>query len=627
MKVQTIYKKFKQRFRLNWETGFFIAFCAFATLLLIFGDPITKVLTIVVGALYFFMTEKLPVDMTAMLIMILLMISGLVTPTEGVSGFSNSATITVLCMFILSKGIENTGIIHKVGNLVFRWTGDSQVLQMLAVAILVAPISGFINNTAAVAIFLPMILAMSKRTGMSATKLLIPLSFLSMMGGTLTLIGTSTNILANSVLKQEGIEPFSMFTFTNVGVIILAVGVIYMLSFGRLLLPDRKDNSSDSSERWVQDFLIEIQVLKGSSLIGKTLQDLKFKDRYQSRVIKIIRGGQSIIQSVGRKKIEENDIMVLYGNEKQVIEFDKFENEKLLLDFDPEAKMRESKDNKIVKVVQKNPRYFADRTVEEIQFQKKYGASIVGIHRPDQELNTKSLAKMKLKPGEILLIKASPAQLQAIEDSEDFLILEEIKHSYNPKKTITAVSIMTLIILLATFNIMPIMVAALMGVFLMFLTRCIEPSELYKSINWEVIFLLAGVIPLGIAMTKNGAADVLADLIVKNASHLHPLILMGLFYLITTLITEIISNNATVVLLIPIAIQVSEKMHYNPWSLALIIMFAASTSFLSPVGYQTNTMVYSAGNYKFSDFIKVGGLLNLILMILTTLLVYYFFGI
>ncbi len=626
MNLNILNKKLKKRIELNWENWLFIFFCIIEVVILIFAAPMVKVLAIVIGALYFFMAEKLPVDMTAMLIMITLMITGLVTPEEGVSGFANSATITVLCMFILSKGIENTGIIHKAGNVIFRLTGKSPILQMIAIAILVAPVSGFINNTAAVAVFLPMILSMARRTKVSATRLLIPLSFFSMMGGTLTLIGTSTNILANSVLEQEGLPTFSMFTFSHIGAIVLIVGIIYLLSFGRFLLPDRK-NTEEEEERWAKDFLIEIKVGADSDWIGKTLQDLKFKDRYQTRVIKIIRGGQSIVQSVGRKKIEENDVMVLYANEKQIIEFDKFKNEQILLNFDSETKMRNREDNKIVKVVQKNPRYFANRTVAEIQFQKKYGASIVGIHRPEQDIATKSLANMKLKPGEILLIKASPAHLQAIEDSGDFLVLEEVKREYNPKKTITALGIMILMILLATFNFMPIMVAALLGVFLMFLTRCLSPSEFYKSVNWEVIFLLAGVIPLGIAMTKNGAADFLAGMIVNNASSFHPLILLGLFYLITTLITEIISNNATVVLLIPIAIQVSEKLGYDPWSFVLVIMFASSTSFLSPVGYQTNTMVYSAGNYKFSDFIRVGGLLNLIFLVLTSFLVYYFFGV
>ncbi len=595
------------------------------TAILVTASPLIKVAVVIAWALYLFTTEKFPVDLTAMLIMIVLIVSGLVSPEQGVSGFSNTATITVLCMFILSAGVEKTGIIQKIGNLVFGVVGDSEILQLLVISLIIVPLSGFVNNTAAVAIFLPMILNLSHKSNTPATKLLIPLSFISMLGGTLTLLGTSTNILASSILEESNLEGFSMFEFAQIGTIISVAGILYFLLIGRFLLPNRK-NTETKEEKKASIFLAELQIRKGSKFIGKTLKESKFIESFDVEVVKIIRGKQSYVRNVLNQDMEEDDVIVIYGNEQRIIELDKRENEKLLLNFDSNLRRITRGTAKIVKVLVKGTHRIQNKTFEQLGFRSRYPASVIGMHREDSEVSTQRIADMKLKSGEVFLVKVAKSNLSTLEQSSELMLLEEIEHEYDPRKMGTAILIITAVVLLAAFNVLPIMVSALVGVFFMFITKCLNPDEIYRSVAWDVIFLLAGVIPLGIALQESGAAAWVADAITSASFFLSPLVVLGLFYLTTTILTQILSNNAAVVLLMPIAISVAQNVEgLGIKALSLAVMFAASTCFLSPVGYQTNTMVYGAGNYKFIDFLKVGAPLNLLLLFLTTFLIYHFF--
>jgi len=602
-----------------------IVFLTIITLfILLHGNDILKVFFITIGALYLFTTEKLPVDLTALSIMVVLMITKLVTPSEGVSGFSSSATITVMAMFVLSAGIQRTGLIDKISRFAFRFAGSSESRQILIIALIVGPISGFINNTAAVAIMLPMVLEMTKRAKTSATKVLIPLSFISMAGGTLTLIGTSTNILASDILLQTGKTEISMFEFFHLGLIILAIVLIYFFIVKKWLLPERKNLETEKDEI-ESDFLAEILVEKNSYLIGKTLKESRFLEKNDLKLVKIIKEGNSFKKDALDKIIEENDIIAFLTDQKRIIDLDKNEKDgiKLLLDFD-ESKRRLPM-GQIVKLLLRTGNTFHDKSLSQIKFWKKFNAAVVGIHRED--FAEKRLSSTKLKTGEILLVKASKTTLNELKKSNDFVIVETLEQEFNREKMWIALAITIGVITTAALGIFSIMTSALAGIILMILTKCLDGDDLYQSVSWEVIFLLAGVIPLGIAMQKSGAADLTADLLVKAGGLFSPIILLILFYVITTFLTEIISNNASVVLIVPIAISVAEKLSFDPKVFVLTVMFAASTSFLTPIGYQTNTMVYGAGNYKFSDFLKIGAPLNIILAILTPILIVYFWGI
>ncbi len=594
---------------------------------LIFAGDIVRVFVITIGALYLFTTERLPVDLTAITIMVTLMIFGLVSPAEGVSGFSNSATITVMAMFVISAAIQKTGIIHTLGRMVFQFAGKNEFRQLLCIAAIIGPISGVINNTAAVAIMLPMVLDLTRRAKTSATKLLIPLSFISMAGGMLTLIGTSTNILASSILEEhEHFEPLGMFEFSKLGIIVLGITILFFLVIGRFLLPQKRKNEKTSELDAIEsDFLIEIILQKGSRLIGKTLKNSKFLSKHDVKLVKLIRGKSAYLKDAMEKELKEGDVLMLMANQQRIIDLDNNEKDdiKLLLDFD-ESRRKLPGSGQIVKVLVRASNVFRQRSLASIKFWKRFGAAVVGVHRED--VSAKRLADMKLDAGEILLVKASRTALAELQRSDDLMIVESIDGEFNREKMWIAISIVFGVIAVAALGFLPIMVSALAGVVLLILTGCLDPSDLHRSVSWDVIFLLAGVIPLGIAMQTSGAADMIAEFLAESANFLPPILILGLFYVMTTIITEIVSNNASVVLLIPVAISVAEKLFLNPKAFVLAVMFAASTSFLTPVGYQTNTMVFGVGNYKFSDFIKVGAPLNALLAIITTLLITYFWG-
>ncbi len=592
-----------------------------ALLAVFLTSDVVSVFIIIVVALYFFTTEALPVDMTALLVMLLVILSGIVTPQEGFSGFSSPATIAVLCMFILSAGVEKTGVINKLGHLVSKYAGKSYTKQLLFIALLIAPISGFLNNTAAVAIFLPMIVHMSAQLKTPATKLLIPLSFLAMMGGTLTLIGTSTNILASETLAQSGFDPLGMFEFSHIGLVILGIGIVYFLTVGRFLLPSRSAEVKDD-KLLPNQFLSSVRIEKGSRLIGKSVKNLHFESKFGLRVLKLVRGEQSFLKDLNKMEIEEDDVLIISGDEQKIIDFDGAKKGMLVPLDTFERRMR---GGKIVKVMVKSVNFLHQKTLGSVDFRGRYLVSLVGIHREDIESG--HISSMTLKNGEVLLVRTSETNLKRLRKSKDFMVLEEVEGEYDEAKTILALGIVGVVVALAALNLIPIAVSALVGVLLMFVTGCLRPQEVYEAVNWDIIFLLAGVIPLGLALQNSGGADMIADLVVKSSTFLSPILLLMVFYLITTLLTEIISNNAAVVLLIPIGLSVADKLDLNPIAFVLAVMFAASTSFLTPVGYQTNTMVYGAGNYKFSDFIKVGAPLNLVFLVVTTFLIYYFFGI
>lgn len=595
----------------------------FYVLVLFFLNPALQILGVILLAFFLFLTEKLPIYATAILVMVLLIVLKLVTPVQGVSGFSNAATITVLCLFILSGSIIKAGLIQKLGRILLKFVKRSYSLQILILS-LVAPLSGILNNTAIVATFLPMVIKLGEKSKYHPVKFLIPLSFLAMLGGTLTVIGTSANILANSILRSNNLPTFHIFEFTHIGFFVLIIGIIYFLTIGRLLLPEIRTGDKDKEVKKNNKFLAELQIKPESKFIGKTLNKLQFEKAFEVKVIKIIRGKDSYVKNIGNQKIKAGDILVFTADEQRIIDLDQRKNEKILMDFDEDKKRMPIGTGKIIKILFRISHLFKKSTFDEIKFAKRYSGSVIGICRKDIEV--RRLADLKLKPGEIFLVKVAESALDELERSKDFLLLEEIEHEFDYRQAWKTLSIVAIVILLAAFNILPIMVATVIGVLLVFITGCLKTDELYKTVNWDVIFLLAGIIPLGIAMQESGAANLVANFILNITPFVSPLGLMITFYLITTILTEFISNNAAVVLLVPIVISVAAgTAALNPVVATLVVMFAASTSFLSPIGYQTNMMVYGAGNYKFTDFIRVGGILNLILMICTPFLIYYFF--
>ncbi len=599
---------------------------------------IALVFVIIGCALYLFATEKLPVDVTALAILVTVMAipvlfhsewlvargvdleAAFPTVSESLSGLSSTATVTVLCMFILSGGIQRSGLVHLLGRRLFPMVGTSEIRQMIVIGVLVGVVSGFINNTAAVAIAIPLVLDMAKRSNLRASRVLIPVSFFGMLGGTLTLIGTSTNILASAILAEEpGVErQLGMFEFTHVGLIVLVTGLIYFLTLGRWLLPNR--DARPVNEQDEETFVIELGVPSGSPLVDKTLDEAKFETATGVEVMKLTREEKTWIKRARSTAISAGDIVLARATIRQIMDLIKEDMVDVLSDFGDTRKARP--DGQLVPILLRNRGLFNGRTARAVDFWKRYQGRLIGLDT--RSIRSRRMAQEKLHVGEIALLEISKTALARLLRNSDVVVLDEYEDDFETRKMLIAGGIVAAVILLAALTPLPIVLTAIGGVIAMVATGTIAKQDMYDDVSWDVIFLLAGIIPLGIAMTKSGAAGWVSSLLAGYAAGWDPIYVVMALYAVTTLLTSILSNNASVVILVPVAIALGEMLQLNPIPLTIAVMFAASNSFLTPVGYQTNTMIFGTGVLRFSDFPKVGAPLNLILMVVTSYAVTWF---
>ena len=590
-------------------------------------------LAILIFALVCFATEWLPVDFTALLVAILLMLFGIVTPEEGISGFSNPATITVMAMFILSAGISRTGAIQVVGDWLLKWGGKSTHQQTLIMGSLVGGITAFINNTAVVAVFLPIIEDWCKKQKIPVSQMLMPLSFATILGGTITLIGTSTNLLASSISKQLGYGAFGLFQFTEAGLIKFVIGLLYLTIASSFLLPHRQPNNNNRSYAQtyqLKDYVSELVISPRSNLIKQTLRSSEIQRKFDVDVLEIIRDGVHFSQPLADKVLNAGDILLVRGTKEELL---RIRNERGL-DILPDIKFQDDNltsqltDNEegIAELLILSNSRLVGSTLKDLRFRQRYNATVLAIRRGEEVLRDR-LGQVPLRFGDLLLVQGPRESLLGFQTTRELLVIEQAsREGLRLDKAPIASAIGFSVVVLAAFNITPILVSALLGVALMVLTGCLKPGEIYGAIRWDVIFLLAGLIPMGIAMEKSGATDWLADKILIAGNNFSGFWILIFFYFVTTILTEILSNNASIILMIPIAVKVAEALTLNPFAIMFTVTFAASNSFMTPIGYQTNTMVYSPGGYRFRDFTRFGAPLSLLQGIITPFLVIWLYG-
>lgn len=570
---------------------------------------IVWVFTLLLIAVILFVTETLPVDVVAISILASLFLLNLVGQEDGLSGFASTATITVGAMFVLSAGLQRTGAVGALGR-AMRKIGKSQSVFLLAVMSGIGVISAFVNNTAAVAVFLPLVIASCARRNISPSKVLIPLSYASQFGGVCTLIGTSTNLLVSAIAVKAGYEAFSVFEFGKLGAIMMVVGVIYFLLLGKWLLPQRR--SSELIEAYeLRDYITEFRILEGSPLIGKRVRETGLRDQHDATVLKIIRAEATYEMPVNRKLLE-GDILLVEGRVKELM--DALESMKLAIEprFKLSDKELAEEDMMLVEALIAPRSGLINNTLKSLDFRRRFNAIVLAVQRKEQTLRNK-LSSVRLKFGDALLIQARAGDVERMRSDSDFIVLDEVDApSLRKSKAPLALTIVAITVALAALGVFPILHTALAGCAAMILTGCINMEQAYAAVDWKVIFLLAGILPLGIAMENTGAARLIADNTLGLVADMGPLVVLAVLYLLTATLTEAMSNNASAVLLAPIAISISKEMDVDPKPFLMAVCFAASTSFATPVGYQTNTMVYNPGGYKFTDFMKVGIPLNLI---------------
>ena len=593
---------------------------------------IVLTLGVVTAALIAFVFEWLPIDITALIVAIVLVLLGLVTPDEAIAGFGNSATITVMAMFILSAGITRTGVIQIVRDLLVKWGGKSPTQQIFVLGMIVGPITAFINNTAVVAVFLPIVEDWCKKQKISVSKLLIPLSYATVLGGMITVIGTSTNILASGVSKKLGYGEFSLFQFTALGLITFIVGLVYLSIVAPRLLPARKPATSGrfSEDYKLQDYVSEITIPPNSSLIGQTLRESGIQRKFDLSVLEIIHNGNHFPQPLADKKLSAGDILLVRGRREELLKVRDEKGVEILADVKFGNGSLETEldtgEEKIAEVLILSNSRLIGTTLKDLRFRQRYNATVLAIRR-GEELLRERLGKVPLRFGDLLLVQGPKESFIGLQTTRELLVLEERDvESLRQNKAWIALAIILGVVIVAALDWQPILVTSLVGVVLMIITGCLKPGEIYGAVRWDIIFLLAGLIPLGTAMDKSGATEWLANGLLSVGGNLSGFWILTFFYLATSFLTEILSNNAAVVLMIPIAVEVAKSLSLNPLAFMFAVTFAASNSYLTPIGYQTNTMVYGPGGYKFLDFTRVGLPLNLILTILTPLLIVWLYG-
>jgi len=546
--------------------------------------------------------------------------------------FCHPAPITVACMFILSAALERTGVIEILGHW-FEKTAAKSPFQMLVVMILiVAGLSGFMNNTPVVVIFMPIILGICRRKDWKASKYLIPLSYAAIVGGTITIIGTSTNLVASGIAADyDQALAFGMFDVTPLGLIFVLITFIYLVTVGQRLLPDRVTlaaivNSEDSRE-----FITRAYVSRDSPLIGQSYMDSWLRKVKKARVIDVVRDGRRVKQGLNEVIFEVGDEIIMKGKLESLIGLSEKgtgisqghphqADELGLEDIRTESAV-------MMEGILGPDSSLAGKTLKELNLRQKYGVIIVAVHRRGRNLQER-FEDVKLAFGDTLLVQGPARRMQQLFDLKDFINLSAPKETpYRTKKapfailSILAFMFISLLSGLGVISPVPIVLTALVSAIFVLLTGCLNSNEVYQAIEWKVIFLIFGMLGLGQALQYSGITEMIATQVVKSIGQVDPRILIALFYLLAAVLTEMVSNNAVAALLTPLGIIVSIQLGVDARPFIAAVMFGSSASFATPIGYQTNTFVYGAGGYKFGDFFRAGFPLAVILWIVASVMI------
>lgn len=584
---------------------------------------VAAVLIAVVVMLVF---EVLRADLVALCALGALALSGVLTPEQAFSGFSNPATITIAAMFVLTAGLEASGVISFVGDRIVSTRRYSEFALLGISALIVAPISAFINNTAAVAVFVPLAIRAAHASRISPSRILMPMAFIAVLGGTCTLVGTSTNILVSSLAAQHGEPPFSMFEFSKLGLAMLAVGAVYLLFVGRRIIPERVSTEEGYISAYhLGRYLSELLIPAGSEFVGRTLRETKLGERHDVDVLGLVRDGVPRGVPGDTEALREGDVLLVRAHARAIGALTRIAGlvvrpARQLGDDDilgPEAVLVET-------VVAPNSA-LESRSLKEVGFRHRFGATCLAVRRRGVDLLTK-VGRLPLRFGDELLLIVRNENLDALRRQSDLLVVQEVDvPTVRARPAIVASCIVALVIAGAASGVAPIVVTATVGAVAMVLTGCLPLDRLYRAVDWKIIVLLGGMIPLGLAMETSGAADVVVRMLFGFAADAAPRLLLALLFGLTLLLTGFMSNTATAALVVPLAIGLAARLGLDPRPFLIAVTFAASAAFYTPVGYQTNLLVYSPGNYRFFDYLRVGGPLNVLLFATAVLLIPIFF--
>ncbi len=565
-----------------------------------------------------FFIEPIPTEVTALTTAFLMIIFGVLPSQEFLSILSNPAPWTIMAMFVLSGALVRTGLLNKVGEFISNNTKTRPNMVIVLLAIITIAASAFMNNTPVVVVLIPIVMKLASEMNSSASKYLIPLSYLAIMGGMLTLIGTSTNLLIDGVAQTYNLQPFGMFEITPVAGVLALFGIAYLFLFSPLLLPNRISMTEILCERDQMSFLTEVVIPKGSQLIDQISNETTIFNRDGMRIIEIIRNEESLGAASGNLLFKAGDKIVLRTQMGELMGLKESTDLRMIDPLTPKQTIT------VETLIPPGCR-LVGRTLGQLRLRRSYGVYVLAIHRRNKNID-KQLENVVVRVGDTLLIEGARDEIQKLALEVDLALLAEPNiRAYRRKHAPLVISALVGMVLLTTFGLAPLFILALAGVVFVLCTKCIDIEEAYEFIDGKILVLVFSMLAIGKSLELTGVIRSFTELIQPYLQLLPIPIILWFLYLFTSVLTEIVSNNAVAVVITPIAISLASSLGLDPRAFVMVIMIAASASFATPIGYQTNTMVYGPGGYKFTDFLRVGLPLNLLFGMLTAILIFFFY--
>jgi di/tricarboxylate transporter len=581
---------------------------------------IALLLALIVAALVLFSTDWLPSDVVALGLLLMLILTGILAPRDAFAGFGSDTVIMILGLLILTAALIKTGVVEIVGRAILRHAGTNPTALLALVMMACALLSAFISNTAAAAFFLPIALGIAAKAKVSPSRLLLPIAFASILTSSVTLISTSTNVVISGLMTNAGLAPMGMFELTPVGLPLAVVGLLYVFFIGRHLIRERAPAPGLLEEFGLRSYISEVVILPESPLVGKSIRESGFGRDLELQLLRVVRKPDRYLLPRQEMVLEANDVLLVEGAQAEILKVKDKTGIEIRADLELSDPDLRSEDASLVEALVVPGSRLVGRTLRDMQVRRDYGVQVLALNRHGRNLISK-LSKVNLRVGDVLLVQGRTTSLQRFATEGYVSVLRAVQEETGKRpKAWWAMGIFVAALVLATTNLVPLPVAVLLGAFGVLAVGCVAPADAYREIDWRVLILIGSMLALGQAMTQTGAADYLAQLVVSLTSGFSPMWVVAGFFIFTVLLTQPMSNQAAAAVIVPIAVQAAGQLELNPRTFVMAIAVAASCSYLTPLE-PACLMVYGPGRYRFTDFLRVGGPLVLILFAIAMWLV------
>lgn len=571
-------------------------------------------LAVVAGMFAMFVVERYPAEVTALTGAALMLLLGLVPYEDARAVLANPAPWTIVALFLVMGGLVRTGALEWLTQLADARVSTNPVRTLGLLFVFVALASAFMNNTPVVVVMIPIFIQVANRLGVAPSKLLIPLSYAAILGGTLTLIGTSTNLLVDGVARGRGLEPFGIFEILPLGILQVSLGFAYLLLVGRFLLPDRASMSAMLSDRRKLKYFTEVAIPEGSSLIGQKPKEADILRREAVRLVDVLRGDASLRRDLDAAVLEAGDRLVLRSEMSELLGLQKSRDVRMV------EKLSSVRTETVEVLISPGCRMIG-RSLGALRLRRRYGVYPLAVHRRNQNIG-RQLDDVVIRVGDTLLLEGAPEDIQRLAADMDLVdITRPVEQAYRRRQAPVAVGVLAGVVVLSALGVAPILVCAVIGVAVILLTRCVDADEAFSFVDARILALIFGMLVVGAGLDRSGAAQLIVSWVEPWLAHMPAILVVFSVYILASVLTELVSNNAVGVIFTPIAIELALALGVDPRGLVVAVMFAASSAFSTPIGYQTNMMVYGPGGYRFTDYLRVGVPMNLLLAVSASLVI------